>query len=1026
MQSGDKKKEFRKTKKPLSYPSFLKWFVPLVLTFLCLGFVIAPWKKNDEYSHLPDKPDFNYHIRPILSSNCYICHGPDSSSREANLRLDNLADATSELEDGGRAIVPGDADESLLLERVSSHDPDMQMPPPKMKKVLSKDEIELLRRWIDQGAEWKTHWSFIAPAKPKLPGKIRKSSPAEIIDFLVDKKLITKDIMPSAEASKESLARRVSFLVTGLPPSPEEVAGFLSDTLEGDYERYVDMKLNSPHFGERWARHWMDLVRYAESLGHEFDYNVGGAHHYRDYLIRAFNGDVPYDQLVKEHLAGDMLEHPRINKELGLNESVIGPAFFYMAEGKHSPVSIKQEEADRHDNMIDVTSKAFQAMTVGCARCHDHKFDPIPTTDYYSMYGMLESSRFTQQSIVDPAEYQEIISMLEQHQSGIRKGLAEQVIQMADKIPEEKPLITAIEIPGGEVSDNDSSSHTVFGDFRQGSFDGWYTSGYAFGDGPVTGAIYLDSNICEIRDILPSVASSKRYGLGINGALRSPNFVIEEDYLLFRAAGKNAVIRAIIDNFQLIQNPIYGDISKTVNSEGMRTFRMDVKMWKGHKCYIEIMPGGFDRHQYYLPKDAWIDAEYAIAYSGTPPEMNVSYPEVSDIKKAARDWGDGKANPAEIQAIRNFLNRHDSGLSLDPVWRSVQNLRDVNELAYQPEYVTSFIDGEEIFSPVFIRGKVGQYSEEKVPHRFLDAMHTDTTYTQKGSGRLAWAEAVVSPDNPLTSRVMVNRIWHYLFGRGIVASVDNFGLQGDLPTHPELLDYLAIQFVEEGRSLKKMIRHIVMTDAFRRSTTAGLQNTEKDPQNLLLHHFPILRMEAEGIRDGILAVAGCMDSTMYGPPVPVHLTPFMSGRGRPYRTGPLDGEGRRSVYMAIRRNFLSPMMLVFDMPVPFSTFGKRNVTNVPAQSLTLMNDPFVQEQAWYWAESILSEEGMNTEGRIAAIYHEAFSREPSQEEILQAQEFLMAQAETYGCNWEEHQNEVQVWADYCHTIFNLKEFIHLL
>ncbi|MEM6377968.1 MAG: DUF1553 domain-containing protein, partial [Bacteroidota bacterium] len=356
-----------------------------------------------------------------------------------------------------------------------------------------------------------------------------------------------------------------------------------------------------------------------------------------------------------------------------------------------------------------------------------------------------------------------------------------------------------------------------------------------------------------------------------------------------------------------------------------------------------------------------------------------------------------------------------------------EKFNSISSQLHDPNHVMGVVEGDAVFSPVFIRGNKDQLSEEKVPRGFLTALSDQAAeFPQKGSGRLAWAEAVVDPSNPLSSRVMVNRIWHHLFGRGIVESVDNFGLQGKLPTHPALLDYLSLYFMEEDWSIKNLVRQIVLSESFQRASEANPKNQVKDPNNYYLHHYPIRRLESEAIRDAMLATSGELDTTMYGEPVPIHLTEFMTGRGRPAESGPLDGNGRRSVYLAIRRNFISPMMSVFDTPVPFSTFGRRNTTNVPAQSLTLMNDPFVHEQANKWATQILADTHQNNTERIQAIYLKAFAREATQKELEDALAYIKDLEKTYVDSTDQTSIEQQIWTDYCHTIFNLKEFIHLL
>ncbi|MGI9542954.1 MAG: DUF1549 domain-containing protein, partial [Cyclobacteriaceae bacterium] len=291
--------------------SIRKWF-PAIFGLLLLLVAIIFWPKDQpDDPTLPTTVDFNYHIRPILSQNCFVCHGPDSSTREGGVRLDTYEFATAELATGGAAIVPRSPNKSLLMERISSHDPEFRMPPPEVKRTLTDREIALLERWIDQGAKWKPYWAFIPPEKPKLPQTLVDPSPSQVIDHLVEAELQAKELTPSAKANKHTLIRRVSYLLTGLPPSKEDVQSFIANNSGEAYEMMIDQYLSSRHFGERWARHWMDLVRYAEHKGHEFDYPVSGALHYRDYLIRAFNQDVPYDLFVKEHLAGDLLPEPR-------------------------------------------------------------------------------------------------------------------------------------------------------------------------------------------------------------------------------------------------------------------------------------------------------------------------------------------------------------------------------------------------------------------------------------------------------------------------------------------------------------------------------------------------------------------------------------------------------------------------------------------------------------------------------------------------------------------------------------------
>jgi hypothetical protein len=343
-------------------------------------------------------------------------------------------------------------------------------------------------------------------------------------------------------------------------------------------------------------------------------------------------------------------------------------------------------------------------------------------------------------------------------------------------------------------------------------------------------------------------------------------------------------------------------------------------------------------------------------------------------------------------------------------------MKEIEQALPEPTRALATADGEGFDSPVFIRGS-HKTPGPKVPRRFLEAIGGDASTPARGSGRLELARHVVDPSNPLTARVMANRVWHHLFARGIVPSVDDFGVMGQPPSHPELLDHLADRFVKEGWSLKKLIRAVVLSSTYRMSSVDAdpARAAQVDPQNALLHHMPVRRLEAEAIRDAILAVSGRLDRTVSGPVVEVHLTPFMEGRGKPKESGPLDGDGRRSIYIATRRNFLPPMMLAFDAPIPFGTTGRRSVSNVPAQALILLNDPFVLGQAKVWAGRVVADKALTTPGRrVERMYEQAFARPPTEQELNEAVAFVASQ-----------KDEGQAWADLAHVLMNVKEFIFI-
>ncbi|TMU51089.1 DUF1553 domain-containing protein [Flagellimonas algicola] len=934
-----------------------------------------------------------------MVQNCYLCHGPDPSSRKAELRLDIYEGATAALREGGFAIVPGKPRKSELMFRINHEHKDKIMPPPETNSVLTQREKDLLEKWIKQGAEWKPHWSFIQP-------KVAEEYHEAKIDQFIDEAIEQKGLQKAPLANKYTLIRRVAYLLTGLPPATEDVEAFVLDSSEQAYEKMVDRYLDSPAFGERWARHWMDLVRYAETKGHEFDYPITGAWKYRDYLIRAFNNDLPYDQFLKEHLAGDLLEEQRYDSESGLLESQIATAFYAMGEGTHSPVDIKQDEANRIDNMIDVTTKTFQGLTVSCAKCHDHKFDPITAADYYALYGVMESTRFTpldaDQNLAKEITAKEVLGI----EAYVQKTVADKIAEKYSEIGlnnEKAPLET--------------SNYKTLGDFRGADLDGWSTTGVAFGSGTTLGNPTIHPATGKLMKLDEGKASSRIFGSGKMGTLRSPDFILDTDFIGVRTRGKQSTIRIIVDNFQLIQWPIYGGLTQEINNAKWEDYTFNVEPWKGHKAYIEILPGEYQQHNYKLHPEAFVEAQYAISFNGDWPSMVASMQTESSTAFSEK----------QVNRYNNLLKKGQMNLHFPELITALDSTKNLSKTIENTAFIYGVSDGSATNSPVFIRGRYQEPSEENVPRRFLSALpHGNEPFQSKGSGRLELAEAMLQADNPLTARVMVNRIWHHLFGKGIVETVDNFGLQGKLPTHPELLDHLAITFQKEDWSIKKMIRYMVTSEAFKRSAITEGEMSEKDPNNLYLASFPIRRLESEAIRDGILAVSQSLDSTLFGPPIPTYLTEFMGGRGRPEESGPLDGAGRRSIYQEVRRNFLEPMMTTFDRPIPFTTFGRRDVTNVPAQSLILMNDPFVIQQSEILAQNLLAQKELSFDQKVAWLYMRTFSRKPTEIEVENASRFMNKITAMKKSELDKADLDLEVWKEYCHSIFNLKEFIYLI
>ena len=1168
---------------------------------------------------------FEKQVRPLFAKHCYQCHSVNAKRVEAKLLLDSR-EAQLRGGDSGAAIVPGDAEESLLIDAVRYES--FEMPP---KGKLPDRDIETLVRWVNMGAPWPQEAAPIADVKKEVfdlekrksefwvwqpmakvdPPSVKDTAwPRSDLDRFILARLEKADLMPTRDADRTALLRRLYFDLVGLPPTAEEVEAFLADCeptalaagVPGDthqepeasaygsqqgraVETVVDRLLNSKHFGERWARHWLDLVRYAESRGHEFDNDTPNAFQYRDYVIRALNADVPYDQFVREHIAGDLLPKPRLHPTKNFNESVLGTGFWFLGEWVHSPVDIRKDEADRFDNMLDVMSKTFLGVTVACARCHDHKFDAISTADYYSLSGFLQSSDYRQ------------VRFESMEQNG---RVAEQLARVDDKY--QRQILELLESQGVRLPTQTSylSDEAVVVDYANLPQNQYLQDGFIFGKSPrreglaylssdsgavkvaTFGAAVSDSIWSELESITEgeiqnrsSIAKLPKSGR----TLRSPTFELKQGNVSCLVDGVGHIV-ACVDSHRLVAGPLHKQTIVPVQA-GQRWVTLNLTRYIGHRLHLEFVPAAnqqmsvrivtqgldakgladIDRRleindrQY----EAYAKTAEAILNSGGGREIEESifadfesgtyegwtvtgeaFGEIPQTLKTIapyqgringrgkffvnshniRPGGDvrkgdsltgiltsseftidfdtieflvgggnhkgrtcvnlivdgetvlsatGKANnqmslntwnvrpfagkKAQIQIVDNHTagwgnigidhivfqkvaksvegsnvsadsSRHSSrdssrrqdaadtssGASIIPANNAAQHIvrawqREREQLASQivrrSHVAPAMMDGTGEDDRILIRGNSSKPGNVE-PRHFLTSISGDSPISiRKGSGRLELADHINDPGNPLTSRVLANRIWHHLMGRGIVPTVDDFGFLGQRPTHPELLDHLATRFLGDGRSIKQLIKYIVMSRTYQLSSHAGPDAIEADPKNLLWHHCPPRRLQGEVIRDSLLALSGRLDRTAFGPPVPIHLTSFMDGRGRPKNSGPLDGNGRRSIYIAVRRNFLSPFMLTFDTPVPFSSMGRRNVSNVPAQALILLNDPLVVELSRKWGERALqSVAGTGNEAmsqRVEWMYLSGFGRQPTKQESEAAAAFVTSQAGEARC-----------------------------
>ncbi len=1078
---------------------------------------------------------FRDKVLPLLESRCFECHGDDGEV-EGELRLTSRKSMLTGGE-SGPVIVPADPEQSLLIQAVRYES--FQMPP---RNKMPDAEIEILVQWIKDGAVWPadmeksitpigksefplqervaSHWAWKKIVRPEVPKVKNTEWPGGEIDQFLLAKLEHADLSPAPEADRRTILRRLSFDIVGLPPTIEQQDRFLNDPAETSVamEKIVDELLASPHFGERWARHWLDLMRYAETLGHEFDFPLPYAWQYRDYVIRALNADVPYDQFVREHIAGDLMENPRRHPELGFNESIIATGFWYLCEDKHAPVDVKAEEASRIDNQIDVFGKSFLGLTIACARCHDHKFDAITAADYYALSGFLQSSRRRVEWLDSHNETAQLTGLLntcrdnvaKKIQNGLNDLTSQQLeLMLTDAMkpavagenadqriatlrailqdPRSKELNHPLSLlaafaqspneqapenriqqwikrrndvvanlsparkttPEGWIETSAGSPTVVAANLREGLPSGWRVFGAAFAHlAPDLSGVASDPPLEDLKDghqLALSIVradsnsfaadSSTSVSSGVlspklRGQLHSPEFVLTHPEIQILAAGRNSRVRLCIDGYVMNEftELLFGGCRQPIDTDGQfRWIRIagDVKRYIGHRCHLEFLDEG----------DGWV-AVREVRLMGNPDEApptpqeicstNINLPLVAEnnISQILHNMVEVLQNDSEWISVATtaklFSPENNAGFeSVTKQWQSLQ------ERPQPGDPVLVMCDGTGEDEYLFIRGNHNNRGPTVGRHLLTALDAAQPLVDASGSGRRELVDRLLSDDNPFPSRVMVNRIWQHLYGRGIVASSDNFGVLGEAPTHPELLDYLADEFRKDGWSLKRTIRRLVLMRAYRMSSQRNESAELKDPSNLLLHRYSVRRLEAEVLRDAMLSVSGRLDKTLFGPSIPVYLNSFMQGRGRPGQSGPLDGAGRRSIYQGVNRNFLNPFMLTFDTPQPATAVGRRTASNVPAQALMLMNNEFVHQQSSVWAARLLKEVPAGGDDILRTAFRHAISRNPTEEELSSFREFSRLVAADRKLPEEHALQNAEVLAEVCHVLLNQKEFLFL-
>ena len=1051
----------------------------------------------------------------------------------SGLRLDSRESVTAG-GNRGPAIAVGRPDDSLLIQAVRHES--IKMP---LGESLSQAEISALEEWVRRGAPWpsedarpgpaevaeqydamrREHWAFQPVRNPPPPEGGMEAEGTHAVDRFIQARLSRAGLELSPPAERGALLRRLSLVLTGLPPTPRMVNDFASATSPSAYAATVDELLDSPHFGEHWARHWMDVVRYGETLGNDWNYENNGAWLYRDYLIRALNDDVPYDQLIREHIAGDLLEEPRLDARGDVNESLVGTFFFRLGEQGHDDCTMFREvRTDVVDDQIDTLGKAFQGMTVSCARCHDHKLDPIPTADYYSIYGVLDSSRMVTRTVdthqtdralkermarardeiqremarfwlgeatdlklhllaslqgraplppadngstvLDPERAERIRELSDSAGANLRSPLApwSTVVQAGAFSTESwDRLVERYELRRREHVEFNEQTFDVIADFGTGNLSGWHVEGRAFETHSApSGQFSILPNGAEVLSgVFPAGLYTHLLSEKLNGALRSPYLPRDRKYLSLRVVGgRLASWRTVLDNCMLsehyrpIDQPEFGWIKIPLRAEHSE-YRLYAELVTQHDN--PRLPDRPDRMKdisdeqiadprsfFGITRAVLHDCEelpedelghLAELLSPGPPADAADLAErySAIVRRAVEAWRDGTATDDQARWLQWLLANGllANSKHLTPHLRqSVDLYRALERQLGAPRVIQGMADLEDGRNARILKAGNAEDLGDEVPRGFLSLLGDGSNDPlPRGSGRREMAELIASDRNPLTARVMVNRIWHHLFGRGIVATVDNLGRFGERPSHPDLLDHLATRFVENGWSIKEAIRYVVMSRTFQQSSEARGGASEADPANELFHRYPARRLTAESIRDSILAVSGKFDPTMFGP----SIHPYRE-QPKPYRkllSGPVDGHGRRSLYLKVTRHEGASFLEALDFPPPAAARGRRDVTNVPRQALTMMNDRFVVGEAESWARALVKESSASVEDRLRTMYRKALGRTPAEAELGRMAALAAEFGALHGAQPEALLGSVPVWRDMAHAIFNLKEFIFI-
>ena len=971
-----------------------------------------------QLAHAADSSlDFNRDVRPILSDRCFACHGPDAEDRQAGLRLDDRAAAVAALESGGTAIVPGKPDASEIIARVTNTDPDVVMPPPHVNKPITPAEAEILRRWIAEGAEYRGHWAFERVQRPAVP-EVRDAGWSKTpIDRFILARLDHEGLSPNAEADRVTLARRVALDLTGLPPVPADVDAFVADQSPDAYEKHVDRMLASPHFGERMAIEWLDAARYADSSGYQTDSSRQNWP-WRDWLIDAYNRNLSFDEFTIHQLAGDMLQNPTRDQIVatGFNRN-------HRLNGEGGIIA-EEWRVETVIDRVETTGQTWLALTVGCARCHDHKYDPLSQKEFYAFFSLFNNVPETGTNQgpshrgggnIDPVhllpspEQAQELARLEKVVTDAELAVKAETANIDSLVAAwEDEIRPALAAPQEAWESFEPLELRSVGGatFRRSEDGSWYVEGKL----PPRDTYEFESLVPAGKfgglrlEVLPdaSLAGGGGFGRAGNG-----NIVVTKLEAEIEPPGDAKVIPVELKRAEADYEQDGWPAASVLKGEKGKGWAIDghlgdkrqprhlavfpvkaVTVPENSRLVIRIRQEAFDGHAI---------GRFRLAFSPDEPSLiGVAGVKLPDAVKAGLAADGEKRTPEQKAEIAKFYRANVDGpirraeAALDAAKKSIDSFRDSLPSAMVMK------EGTPRDAFVLIRGeydKRGDKVEAALP-AFLPRLPEGTK-----ADRLSLAKWVASRDNPLTARVWVNRMWERFFGTGLVKTSENLGSQAEYPSHPELLDWLAAEFMEASAmpavngqpakpwDMKAFIKMLLMSSTYRQQSIVTSEKLAKDPANRLLARAPRIRLPGEAVRDAALAASGLLVPVVGGPSV----RPWMPdgvwdetskyGDLRGYKADTGAGRYRRTMYTIWKRTAGPPTMLLFDAPNRETCTVKRSRTNTPLQALALLNETTFVEAAHGLAKRMLAEGGVTPAERIAHGFRLAIGRRPTPDEL---------------------------------------------